>query len=88
MKLNINILEDKFTGFTIKHISKKDIEEVFKILNPTTNGNRVFSKDLKEKIPFLNSKIPESEINLLTNNKQHMSSDELYNLFVRTVIQL
>jgi restriction endonuclease S subunit len=28
LKLNINILEDKFTGFTIKHISKKDIEDL------------------------------------------------------------
>ena len=76
---NTKFLESNKNSKKIK-ISKKDIEEVFKILNPTTNGNRVFSKDLKEKIPFLNSKIPESEINLLTNNKQHMSSDELYNL--------
>jgi len=36
--------------------------------------------DLKEKIPYLNSKIPESEIHLLTNNKQSINSEELYEL--------
>ena len=76
---NTKFLESKKNSKKI-NISKKDIEEVFKILNPTTNGNRVFLKDLKQKIPFLNSKIPESEIHLLTNKKQNMSSDELFNL--------
>ena len=55
-------------------IKQSDIEDVFKILNPTTDGKKVYLNDLKEKIPFLNSKIPESEIHLLTNNKNSMTS--------------
>lgn len=65
---NLSFLDKKVNQKKI-HIKQKDIEDVFKILNPSTDGKKVYLSDLKEKIPFLNSKIPESEIHLLTNNK-------------------
>lgn len=60
---------EKKTNKKKLNIKQSDIEEVFKILNPSTEGKKVLLADLKEKIPYLNSKIPESEIHLLTNNK-------------------
>lgn len=76
---NLSFLDKKVQQRKI-NIQQKDIEDVFKIINPQTDGKKVHLSDLKEKIPFLNMKIPESEIHLLTNNKQHLSSQELLEL--------
>ena len=55
----------------------EDVEEVLKIINPETNGKKVLLKDLKKKVPFLNPKIPENQIKLLTNNQNSLNSEDL-----------
>lgn len=55
-------------------VTLKDIEEVFKMINPQSEGKKALLSDLKQKVPLLIPNIPVSEIYLLTNNKNHITS--------------
>ena len=76
---NLSLPEKDKPGKPFK-VTLRDIEEVFKMINPATDGKKVMLTDLKQKVPMLIPTIPVSEIYLLTNNKTQITSQELYSI--------
>jgi hypothetical protein len=70
---NLSLTEKEKPGKPFK-VTLKDIEEVFKMINPASEGKKVLLNDLKQKVPLLIPNIPVSEIYLLTNNKTQITS--------------
>ena len=61
-------------------VSKQDIEEVFQLISNNKSTKSLKVQDLKSKIHVLNPRVPEIEVPTLTNNKEEITVDELYNL--------
>lgn len=53
------------------------------MINPQLEGKKALLTDLKQKVPLLIPNIPVSEIYLLTNNKNHITSQELYQILTK-----
>lgn len=76
---NLNFLNNS-KPLSSLNITQDDIEDVFRLINKNKNGKKITLKDLKENMSTLNPRIPESEIPILINEQDEMSSEELFKL--------
>ena len=76
---NLNFMNNKKPLSSV-NIDKADIHNVFQLINGTDDGQTLKLNDLKAKIGMLNPRVPEVEVPTLTNNKEEISADELYEL--------
>jgi Ca2+-binding EF-hand superfamily protein len=61
-------------------ISLEEIQSVFRMIDDKNKGEKLGLLELKKRLPIINPNFPLSEISTLTNGKNEIKSQELYDL--------